>query len=66
MNQPTAYLAAELKRGRGEVSERRLTDIELAEFDEAKARELGEWLQEAALERLNQGEEVPPDRCLKM
>eukprot|EP00969_Alexandrium_andersonii_P038241 1675581-Alexandrium_andersonii.AAC.1 len=49
-----SYFTSELKRGRGEVSERQLTASELAEFDEAKAKELAERLQEAALARVEQ------------
>ena len=61
-----AYVVSEIKRGRVEVRERMLSPEDKQRFQEAKNREVKQYIEQEVLKRLPPGYQVPPERVLRM
>ncbi len=62
---PQAFAATKIKKGRGEVSVKRLSDDQKAIFREAREKEVTQFLSKGAI-RLVRLAGVPEDRIMKM
>ena len=62
----TAFVNTPLRRKTVEFSYSKLTEEEATEMDDAKSRELDEWIQEEAISKVRERQEVPGSRLMSM
>ena len=62
----TAYMANQIKKGRREVSERSMTDMEREKFAGAKQAEVNNYIVSAVLETLPPDVTPPPEQVMRM
>ena len=49
-----------------EVSFSKLTEWDATEMDEAKSRELAEWIQQGAISKVRESQDVPESRLMSL
>ena len=62
----TTFVNTALRRKTTETSYFKMTEEEAAETDEAKSRELAEWIQEEEISQIREGQELPESRLLSL
>ena len=60
----TTFVNTALRRKTTETSYFKMTEEEAAETDEAKSRELAEWIQEEEISKIREGQELPESRLM--
>ena len=62
----TAFVNTALRRKTTGTSHPKMTEEKAAEMDETKGRKLAEWIQEEAISKIREGQEVPESRRMSM
>ncbi|CAK0841524.1 unnamed protein product [Prorocentrum cordatum] len=62
----STYMASQLRKGKREISERTLTPDEVAQFGQAKATEVNNYIVSSVLETLLPGVTPPPEDVMRM
>ncbi len=66
LKNPECYVIGNLRKKRVEVNERRLSAEEKISMNEAKGKEIKEFIKEHVVERITKGEHVDPKDVMKM